>query len=596
MYDSRLIASLLLPVLFFFSSAFITLADNLNETEPLQRLKHNLAKACDENDSLQMARVMRSIGVEYTYSSRYDTALDYLYEALEIASALKHDRAIAAIYNNIAECYSKQGDSKKALTLYDEVGRIYLTIPDSAGYAGFLINLAAELQELGETANAVEKALLAIQVKEDIGDSVQLAFFYNKLAELLEKTNPVRSREWLFKAYRLIHNPKYTAFNTNITIYNNLARYYNEQGDYTMAFAYHDSVFIVSKQYGHHDGMEVSLSNQAMLHAKLGNTKEALEFHKQAILISEKGQNVFRRTGHYVNAGKLEMKLENYIQAITFLNNGLRLAKAYNYPGYIKESLHSLAQAYRKTDQNELALDAFTRYTQIKDSLESVEIKSVIAELEKQYESQKKARQIELLQAENLYNSKRRKILNILLVISAILLVLLGLIIRLRYNRLRQQITMAEQKKDIYRLSQENLKLNLDQKNRELSSMALQMVQKHEFLNDFHNNIKNSNPENIQSYIKQIDKHLNQNGEWKQFRLHFEEVHPDFFRKLKSSYPSLTSNEEKLCAFLKMNLSSKEISLINNSTISAVDKSRNRLRKKLDISAEQNLRDFLEKI
>ena len=155
---------------------------------------------------------------------------------------------------------------------------------------------------------------------------------------------------------------------------------------------------------------------------------------------------------------------------------------------------------------------------------------------------------------------------------------------------------MAEQRKDIYRLSQENLKLNLDRKNRELSSMALQMVQKHEFLNDFRNNIKNSNPENIQSYIKQIDKHLNQNGEWKQFRLHFEEVHPVFFRKLKSGYPSLTSNEEKLCAFLKMNLSSKEISLINNSTISAVDKSRNRLRKKLDISAEQNLRDFLEKI
>jgi tetratricopeptide (TPR) repeat protein len=596
MYDSRLITRLFLVVPFLVLSGLLAQAESKNETERLQSLKHDLSLAAESYDSLQMARIYRRIGVEYTYASRYDTALVYLYKALEIADALQHARATAAIYNNIAECYSKLGDSKKALNLYDEVGRIYLNIPDSAGYAGFLINLAAELQDLGETANAVEKAILAIQVKEQVGDSVQLAFFYNKLSELLEKTNPIRSRELLFKAYKLTHNPKYTAINTNITIYNNLARIYSEQGDYALAFIYHDSVYLISNQHGHHDGMEVSLSNQAMLYAKLGNIEEALGLHKRAIQISEKGQNVFRRTGHYVNAGKLEIRLGNYKEAITPLNNGLRLAIEYNFPGYIKEALHALTQAYRANDQFELALDAFTSYTRTKDSLENVEIKSAIAELEKQYESQKKAKQIELLQAESLHHKKRRKILNVLLIISVFFLFSLGLILRLRYNRLKQQMILANQKKEIYKLNQENLNLKLDRKNRELSSMALQMVQKHEFLQDFHDKIKNSNPENIQSYITQIDNQLNQNGEWETFRLHFEEVHPDFFRKLKSSYPTLTPNEEKLCAYLKMNLSSKEISLINNSTIAAVDKSRNRLRKKLDINAEQNLRDFLERV
>ncbi len=150
-----------------------------NATE-LQQLKAGLAEAREQGDSLQMTRQYRSIGVEYSYMSRFDEARSYLYKGLELAKVLDHPRAIAAISNNLAECHAKLGDRAGALALYEKVGMIYLSIPDSAGYAGFLINLAAELQDMGENSIAMERAMLAVQVKVETGDSTNLAFFTTK--------------------------------------------------------------------------------------------------------------------------------------------------------------------------------------------------------------------------------------------------------------------------------------------------------------------------------------------------------------------------------------------------------------------------------
>src|SRR5690606_12477332 len=90
--------------------------------------------------------------------------------------------------------------------------------------------------------------------------------------------------------------------------------------------------------------------------------------------------------------------------------------------------------------------------------------------------------------------------------------------------------------------------------------------------------------------IKEVEK---ENQDWDNFALHFNNVNSDFFNKLKDKFPDLTPNELKLCALIKMNLSSKEIAQLMNITIKAVEVGRYRLRKKLHISSETNLYDFL---
>ena len=81
--------------------------------------------------------------------------------------------------------------------------------------------------------------------------------------------------------------------------------------------------------------------------------------------------------------------------------------------------------------------------------------------------------------------------------------------------------------------------------------------------------------------------------DWEQFASHFDSVHTSFLRILKQKYPLVSAHELKLCAYLRMNLSSKEIAQLENISVRGVEISRYRLRKKLQIPTETNLFDFL---
>ena len=87
------------------------------------------------------------------------------------------------------------------------------------------------------------------------------------------------------------------------------------------------------------------------------------------------------------------------------------------------------------------------------------------------------------------------------------------------------------------------------------------------------------------------DEKMKQN--WEQFAVHFDKVHSNFLVSLKSAYPNLTASDLKLCAYLRLNLTSKEIAQIMNITIKGVELGRHRLRKKLQIPTEINLVNFL---
>ena len=76
----------------------------------------------------------------------------------------------------------------------------------------------------------------------------------------------------------------------------------------------------------------------------------------------------------------------------------------------------------------------------------------------------------------------------------------------------------------------------------------------------------------------------------------FDQVHSDFLKNLREQYPKLTNYDQKICAYLRMNLSTKEIATLMNISIRGVEGSRYRLRKKLEIPKEKNLVKFIQSI
>lgn len=175
-------------------------------------------------------------------------------------------------------------------------------------------------------------------------------------------------------------------------------------------------------------------------------------------------------------------------------------------------------------------------------------------------------------------------------------------------RKYRQEALEADQK--ITRLKNEKLQVELDKKkadvelkNKEVVSTAMQITHKNEILSEIKRKLTNVSEkvndqaqDEIKKLISTIDSDVRMDKDWEKFQKHFEDVHSDFFKKLHDRYPELTPKDLRMCAYLRMNLSTKEIALISNISVRGVEISRYRLRKKLDIPKEQNLVDFIMNI
>ena len=156
------------------------------------------------------------------------------------------------------------------------------------------------------------------------------------------------------------------------------------------------------------------------------------------------------------------------------------------------------------------------------------------------------------------------------------------------------QLIAAENKQiladiELEKSKNENLELKLEMNNQKLISSTLYITQKNEMLEDLKIQIsKLSSAENDKNntLIKEIKSIINSNlildASWETFKVHFEQVHPDYFRDLETQYPNLTQNEIRLSAYLHINLSNKEIAALLNIDPASVRKAKTRLNKKIN--------------
>lgn len=143
-------------------------------------------------------------------------------------------------------------------------------------------------------------------------------------------------------------------------------------------------------------------------------------------------------------------------------------------------------------------------------------------------------------------------------------------------------------------------KADAELKNKELMTLAIQINHKNDMLSNLKKELDkvktkvNDQAKNqLGELSKNIDKEVQLDEDWKQFKLHFDRMQQGFIQKMQDQYPSLKPNDLKLCAFLRMNLSTKEIAPLMNISIRGIEIHRYRLRKKLDLSRDVNLVTFL---
>lgn len=155
-------------------------------------------------------------------------------------------------------------------------------------------------------------------------------------------------------------------------------------------------------------------------------------------------------------------------------------------------------------------------------------------------------------------------------------------------------------------LKEENLQSELRHKSEELIRTTLNIVRKNEMLMDIKKEVvgisHSISEENLVSLrrktlrlLGKIETNIEHDDDLQAFQSTFDSVHHDFFKRLEEAYPELNNKEKMLCAYIKMNLLSKEIAPLLNISVRGVEISRYRLRKKLNLEERDNLAEFLQK-
>ena len=294
----------------------------------------------------------------------------------------------------------------------------------------------------------------------------------------------------------------------------------------------------------------------------------------------------------YTKYGVAYDQREELSKALYYLTKGYRLGIEANYQGSVKESSGLLSFVYEKLGNSDSALHYYKIYKLYSDSLTNENNIRELTKLEFEYQYEKQLNDQELeLQLEK--DKRKQQRLTYLIIFSGLILLLVIFFLLLKLER---------SKKTKIDLQRKQFKSELEYKNKELATHVLYLLKKNEFILSISEKLKTlipdikvQNKKEIMDIIRELEQSTS-NDIWQEFEIRFKEVHNTFFENLNNVANDLSPNELRLCAFLKLNMTSKDISAITFQTTKSIDMARHRLRKKLALKQDENLITFLTKL
>jgi len=192
-----------------------------------------------------------------------------------------------------------------------------------------------------------------------------------------------------------------------------------------------------------------------------------------------------------------------------------------------------------------------------------------------------------------------------LMTITFILLIIYSQRFRYKKERIKlvneQSKRLEEKESIITTVKNDKLKAEINHKNKELATSTMHLLSKNEFMmkmkGSLHNMLTITKNDEIKKdlsrIVKDIDFNLKDDKAWENFEIHFDEVHGNFSKRIKEAHPQLTPKEIKMCVYLRLNMSTKEIANLMNISVRGVEISRYRIRKKLELERDVNLTEMI---
>lgn len=426
-------------------------------------------------------------------------------------------------------------------------------------------------------------------------------------------------------------------------LYNNMGLLYKQIEDYDDALKNFEKAYKLFLESNDEANSVYPLYNIALVQSILGKNKEAINGYLNLTSYHLKTENWVSLAALYNSISQIYLKSEDYKRAKEYLNMALSAMKnksdKFNSgpSSFYKTSIYSnAAQLYAiDNDFNKAksyaykAINIATSNSYKLDLFKSAKILAEIYDTEKRvdsslyyhkiyidyrekYQDEYDVKQLTKLKMQNefdeilrqneidrIYKEAEYKNRELKYISFAVATGLFAIILILLFFNLKNKNAKLKLKEENLLLEKDKLNQDLEYKKKELVSNLMYLMEKNEFITSISKKLielkpdaKKDNKELIQHIINEIRQNSSTKM-WEEFEIRFKEVHTKFYNQLHKAHPDLTPNEVKICAFLRLNMSTKEISAITHQSIKSINMARFRLRKKLQMDRDENLIAYL---
>ncbi len=526
------------------------------------------------------------LGAFFISSARLDSARFYYEKALQIHQALNNKKNTAIVLSSLGNTYELEGNYDMAIEIMEESNLIFKEI-NLYNYAITLGNIGNIYIKKGHYRLALEKSLDALKILDTVYNKPWRKADVQRQVGNIEffQSNYDNSIRYFSEALKIYEEQNDKLYIANIS--NDIGNTLYQKNEYERALDYFEKSLNLARENEFSNIEGNALSNLGKVHAKKEDFKKALDHLKAGLSIHKKNNFVANILETQNEIASTYLDMGRPFDALLFLNQTLRYSDSV---GFINESINALkyrAIVFEQTGRLIESIADIKQYQALNDTLFKTTKSKQIEELRTIYETEKKEQQIALQEKEITVLEQEVSISNLqrLLMGIGLLLSVIG------FYALRQKMKRNK-------LEHEKVDAELAFKKKELTTHALNLARKNETLENLKAKAqelkeKEGAASGYSQLIRTINFDLQDDNNWENFARYFEDVHKDFNSNVKSKYPEVTSNELRLLALLKMNLSSKEIANILNISPEGIKKARYRLRKKLHITTEDSLQDLV---
>jgi tetratricopeptide (TPR) repeat protein/DNA-binding CsgD family transcriptional regulator len=548
------------------------------DTKVIDSLEVALTKAGSE----EKVRIMIELSKELVYSDNAK-AFRYGEEAYTIAVAGDNrDNELAAALTLSMLCYVNS-DLDKAMEYAIKVKELAEDLKLEKYQARAMDAIGSIYYDIGNQAKSSENFFGSLKIYEKLKDKDGIGGTFCRIGTLyLDQKDYDKAVEYYSKSISIAKEiNRMDGIASNL---NNLAKVYSEKKEYEKALQSYNEALQIN----------IEMENSYLIASNYLNIADvyvALKQYPVAIQKLQQAQEIFDKLGNKIRLAKCRVMLsEIYLQMGEHANgeeealSALRIGESQKYNQIIVSAAGVLNKLYLAKKDTAAAFRYFALEKQYQDSLFLTEKQKTLSKLELQYQFEKNEQQA---------RSERQRRNVIIIIISGCLIFCLIIIFLIL-----KQLKLKAKKLELEKINHEQ---ELDFKNKEMVLNVMSLMKKNEMLADLSEKLihieEESTTAESKDTIKKVAHELqkSQEGEiWKEFSYRFKEVHGEFYDKILLKYPTLTPNELKLCAFLRLNMSSKDIAELTGQRVSTLETARYRLRQKMGIAnTDVNLITFL---